>query len=431
MENVRRNFPGEIVIIDDEINDELSEIYEIKEYLCKNRFSVLSYESIPNVAELKEHKIGFIICDWRFSSFREDRNAEIVIQFLNEITESMFAPIFICTTLSKNTLEEILLAENGCKKYKGNDASCIFIVEKSNIKDDKIFTAINTWMEHNPSVKTMKEWERVLDVAKEKMLSSMYSETEFWPNILYKSFEEDGEDPSDGIGQFLTRSLVSWVGHTYKFSRYDNTTDLNQQDIRVILERERTLYYSEGERVITSTSIIYTGDIFESDNKKYINIKRQCDLMRDNKDLYLLCLNNAGRLSDHPIRLSEDKSKVCIVGKNYSLGDVKIDKINKAFDEVFSKTNTMHKGKFLEKVFEVIIPCVCGYEVCKIDLRTLSVVSMDVIRDKYKRVARLLEPYINIVTEKFGSYISSKGVMRTPETLLTHKFIYNETDETE
>lgn len=203
MENVRRNFPGEIVIIDDEINDELSEIYEIKEYLCKNRFSVLSYESIPNVAELKEHKIGFIICDWRFSSFREDRNAEIVIQFLNEITESMFAPIFICTTLSKNTLEEILLAENGCKKYKGNDASCIFIVEKSNIKDDKIFTAINTWMEHNPSVKTMKEWERVLDVAKEKMLSAMYSETEFWPNILYKSFEEDGEDPSDGIGQFL------------------------------------------------------------------------------------------------------------------------------------------------------------------------------------------------------------------------------------
>lgn len=53
------------------------------------------------------------------------------------------------------------------------------------------------------------------------------------------------------------------------------------------------------------------------------------------------------------------------------------------------------------------------------------------LTNENKRVARLLEPYINIVTEKFGSYISSKGVMRTPETLLTHKFIYNETDETE
>lgn len=428
MENVRRNFPGEIVIIDDEINEEESEIYEIREYLLKNRFPVLSYESVPDVTELKEHKIGFIICDWRFSAFTEEMNAKLVIQFLNSVTENMFVPIFICTTLSKDSLEEYLVAEHGCKKYKRNEASCIFIVEKSDIKGDKIFTAINTWMTHNPSVKTMKEWEHVLDVAKEKMLSSMYDETEFWPIILYKSFKDDGEDPSDGIGQFLTRSLVSWVGHTYKFDDYDHI-ELDQQDIKKILEYERTFYYPEEDRDITSTSIIYTGDIFEHDNKKYINIKRQCDLMRGNNSLYLLSLNKAGKLSDHPIRLSADRSKLCIVGKNYSLGDGELNSINHALDEAFSKTNTMHNGKFLEKVFEVIIPCICDYEVCKIDLRSLSVVSMKDIEDKYKRVARLLEPYINIVTEKFGSYISSKGSMRTPETLLTHRFIYDEKDE--
>ena len=78
---------------------------------------------------------------------------------------------------------------------------------------------------------------------------------------------------------------------------------------------------------------------------------------------------------------------------------------------------------FLEKINEVIIPCVCHLDVCKIDLRSLRVISVANLKTDYKRKARLLEPYISIVTEKFASYISSKGTMRTPESLLTHKFI--------
>lgn len=71
--------------------------------------------------------------------------------------------------------------------------------------------------------------------------------------------------------------------------------------------------------------------------------------------------------------------------------------------------------------------CVCHLDVCKISLRSLRVISVANLKTDYKRKARLLEPYISIVTEKFASYITSKGTMRTPESLLTHKFICQDT----
>lgn len=67
--------------------------------------------------------------------------------------------------------------------------------------------------------------------------------------------------------------------------------------------------------------------------------------------------------------------------------------------------------------------------VCRINLRSLKVISIETLKTDYKRKARLLEPYINIVTEKFATYVSSKGTMRTPEALLTHKFLIRDIDE--
>lgn len=103
--------------------------------------------------------------------------------------------------------------------------------------------------------------------------------------------------------------------------------------------------------------------------------------------------------------------------------------LNKALNTAFEKTNALYQGKFLEKTNEVILPCVYHLDVCRINLKSLNVVSLENLKNGYKRKARLLEPYINIVTEKFSTYISSKGTMRIPDSLLTHKYIYKNTDE--
>lgn len=424
MENIRTMFKGDIVIIDDEVNDASTDIYKIKQYLMENHFQTRSYESIPLVEEVRGLDIAFIICDWRFKDRDDDLNAEQIISFLNEVTCNRLIPIFICTSLDKQFVKNYLI--EGCKKFKDNYASCIFVVNKNEIQNEKIFDIIDQWISNNPSIKTMKAWEKAIERAKEKLFSDLYDESEYWPLVLYDSFEADGEDPNEELGQFLSRNLIARSSGSFEFEKI-KCRKLGSIDIVGVLDGERTFYYQDEN--VNDTTLLHTGDIFESAGKLYINIKRQCDLMRGNKDVYLLTLESAGRMGGAPVRLTEDKQSLCILGKEHNIAKKKLENINEALNNAFVKTNALHQGKFLEKNYEVIIPCVYHLEVCRINLRSLKVITVDTLKTDYKRKARLLEPYINIVTEKFATYVSSKGTMRTPETLLTHQFIICDIDE--
>lgn len=75
MENIRKMFKGEILIIDDEINDDSTDIYKIAQYLNENRFYVLPYEVFPDSSEICNVNISFMICDWKFTDGDEDLNA--------------------------------------------------------------------------------------------------------------------------------------------------------------------------------------------------------------------------------------------------------------------------------------------------------------------------------------------------------------------
>jgi len=426
MENIRKMFNGDILIIDDEVNDDSADIYKIVKYLEKNHFHVLPYESFPNSDDIRNLKIAFAICDWKFIDGDEDNNAELVINFLNEIMHDRLFPTFICTSLDKQFVKDYLV--KSCKKFKDNAASCVFVVNKVEMLGDGLFKIINQWLANNPSIKIMKAWESVIDSAKEKLFSDLYDESEYWPLVLWRNFETDGDDVNEELGQFLSRNLFSRASDTYSFEKIE-LSETKKLDVNLlkILDGERTFYYTDS--IIADDTLLHTGDIFEADDKLYINIKRQCDLIRGNADVYLLSLESAGKMGEAPIQLSADRKYLQILGKAHSVADKKVENINKALDNAFERTNALYQGKFLEKNHEVIIPCVCHLEVCRINLRSLQVVTIDTLKANYKRKARLLEPYINIVTEKFATYVSSKGTMRTPEALLTHKFIVRDSDE--
>ena len=70
------------------------------------------------------------------------------------------------------------------------------------------------------------------------------------------------------------------------------------------------------------------------------------------------------------------------------------------------------------------------YENIKNYLKELDIVKFESVEFKqYERVARLLEPYISIVTDKFAAYMSSKGSMRIPEELFTEKFFIDKSED--
>lgn len=423
---IKRMFVGEILIVDDDVYEEDTDAYVIANYLREQNFSVITKDTFPKENELVGHKLSMVICDWMFKRSDDDGNAREVIAFLNKVQSKEFIPVFICTSIDKIDVERYLTnSEYNCDRYKKNEASSIFVVKKGDIKGEKLFEFLEKWLLNNPSVKLLKEWETSLEIAKNNMFNDMYNASEYWPWVLAKTYKEDGEkNIGEAMGEFVTKNLLSRISdYGIEELEPDGSVDIS---VEAVLEGERCYYYSNG--TIDKDTSFKTGDILKKSGKFYIVIKRQCDLNRsDNSNLYVLKMSEVKNASVNPISISEDGMTIHILNNHYSLGETDISIINEELSDVYSKTRVLHKGKILEMNSQVIIPCVCGKKVVSIELKELILIEFkDNNVDKYTRVARLLEPYISIVTEKFASYMSSKGSMRTPEELFTGKYFIDD-----
>lgn len=424
IEYIKKMFVGEILIVDDQVYEEYTEACVMADYLKKQGFSVIEKETFPVENELAGHKLSMVICDWMLLKGNEEDNAQAVINFLNKIQSKEFIPIFICTSFDRNVVEQYLTdSKYNCKNYKANAASSIIIVRKEDIKNEKIFDFLTEWLLKNPSVKLLKEWEKSLEIAKNHMFNELYNASEYWPWVLAKTYHEDGEkDIGESMGEFVTKNLLSRIS---EYCIEDVIADANVDiDVATVLEGERCLYYQDN--AVTSQTSFKTGDILKKDNRWYIIIKRQCDLNRiQNDNLYVLKMSELKNVGVEPIAVSADGKTICIFNKMYPLDEADINTINEQLSEAYSKTRVLHKGKILEINSQVIIPCVCGKKVVSIDLTGLSCIEIKDI-EQYERIARLLEPYISIVTDKFAFYMSSKGSMRTPTELFTKKYFIDE-----
>lgn len=430
MEYTKKMFVGEILIVDDQVYEEYTEAYVMADYLKKQGFSVIEKETFPVENELAGHKLSMVICDWMLLKGNEEGNAQAVISFLNKVQSKEFIPIFICTSIDRNAMEKYLTdSKYNCKNYKANAASSIIIVKKEDIKNEKLFDFLKEWLLKNPSVKLLKEWEKSLEIAKNNMFNELYNASEYWPWVLARIYKEDGEkNIGESMGEFITKNLLSRISEYYieDVIPEDNVNI----DVATVLEGERCFYYQNN--MVTDQTAFKTGDILKKEDELYIVVKRQCDLNRtQNDNLYVLKITELKNVGVEPIFVSEDGKTIHIFDKEYPLGDTninKINEINKQLRVAFSKTRVLHNGKILEINSQVIIPCVCGKKVISIDLKELVLIEFKDI-EQYERTARLLEPYISIVTDKFASYMSSKGSMRTPPELFTKKYFMDETEE--
>lgn len=427
IEYIKKMFVGEILIVDDQVYEEYTEAYVMADYLKKQGFSVIEKETFPAENELAGHKLSMVICDWMLLKGNEDGNAQVVINFLNKIQSKEFLPVFICTSFDKGYVEEYLTSPKyNCKNYKANAASSIIIVRKEDIRNEKLFDFLKDWLLKNPSVKLLKEWEKSIEIAKNNMFNELYNASEYWPWVLSKAYKEDGEkNIGESMGEFVTKNLLSRIS---EYCIEDVMPDANVDiDVAAVLEGERCLFYQDNR--VTSQTAFKTGDILKKGRKWYIIIKRQCDLNRtQNDNLYVLKMSELKNVGVEPIFVSEDRKTIHIFDKKYPLDEVDINTINEQLSEAYSKTRVLYKGKILEINSQVIIPCVCGKKVISVDLTELSCIEFENV-EQYERIARLLEPYISIITDKFAFYVSSKGSMRTPTELFTKKYFIDEAEE--
>lgn len=378
MTDIVKLFSGVGVVIDEAIFEECDTpngIQQISESLQEMDIPVLEYDELPNDSVSQFHSISFVILDWNLSGERPIPEATINdnIDFIRRFKESCFAPIFIFSDEDPHDIQ-VKLEEN--ELYTNNCP--IFIKRKDELDTtEKLFSEIENWLKHTPSIYVLKEWEKAIREAKTKMLWALSSIHSAWPVVLTKAIQDDGGDePSE-----LMRLLQNNLSYRLEYPQLDvdilgsEVNGVGKDELRNLLECERFIPQAN------LPNHPFAGDIFLIEGSYYLNIRPDCDIIRspNDKKMYLL----KGKVVDETKINTEDKDAII-------------------FDS----------GEFLEKKNNCYVAFIEG-KIFNFSLRDIKMEKWKDIKDN--RIGRLLPPYITKVQQKYAAYLQRQGLPSIPE----------------
>jgi hypothetical protein len=378
MTNILELFSGIGVVIDEAIfekGDTLNGIQKISQSLKENHIPLLEYDELPDEFISQFHSVSFVVLDWNLSGERPIPDATINdnITFIRRLKDVCFAPLFI---FSDENPHDIQVKLEECGLYTKN---CPIFIKKKDELDttEKLFLEIEVWLKQTPSIYVLKEWDKATREAKTNMLWALSSIHPAWPSVLSKSIQDDGGDEPSELMSLLQNNL----SYRLVYPQFD--TDIIESQVDGIGKDElRSLL--ECERFIRQESIPehpFAGDIYLIDDKYFMNIRPDCDIIRSpkNKDMYLL----KGKIVDETTINSEDEGGIL-------------------FDS----------GEFLEKKNSCYVAFVQGNILC-FSLRDIELKKWKDIKDH--RIGRLLPPYITKIQQKYAAYLQRQGLPSIPE----------------
>ena len=362
----------------------------------------LTYDQLPEPESIDHFNgISFLILDWKLAAPDimegvrlpegvSEANISENIEFLEKLIKSCSVPIFIFTNESKDdvisTLQERgLYNEHGCNRIFVKNKS--ELSGKSNTARTRLFNTINKWAKRNPSVYVLKIWEGEYQEAKDKLFNDFFNISPYWPQILWKTFTDDGVNKSRELGEIITRNIYTRMSPS-EFSDEilkKRGKGIKKDAIRKVLEGERFIGLDHLDK-----DDIATGDMFREEyedngttkSRYYLNIRAQCDLMRS---------SNPGKIELY-----------CLKGR--VLNEKTINK----------KTGIPFiEGQFIEKVNHAIVGCIDDGQIIEFLFRDLKVKKWRDIEGK--RIGRLLPPYITRIQQRYALYLQRQGLPRTPE----------------
>jgi hypothetical protein len=397
MNNVLDLFKGVGVIIDDALANPNSAdvIWKIKKHFENKNVPVLPYSELPTNEKVSNfNTVSFLLLDWDLYGrlpagvSKPQTATEDNIEFIKQFNAVCFAPIFIFSNENTDDIKNKLSQEN---LYDASQNNHIFIESKSNLKQARtLFSKIKSWLQKTPSMYVLKEWESSLSKAKRDLFWDFYSTNPNWTNILKNTFQTDGVDENHELCTLIYKNLIARTNSPAFDEKIldKNVKSISKDDLRKVLECERFL---KNEKL---SDIPATGDIFkeeyqeggEAKYKYWINIRPDCDIVRNNNSIELYCLK--GRIIDEHKINKKQKDSI-----NFSIKDgngVFEEKINHAF------VAFIDDGKIIEFLF-----------------RDIKIKKWDEI--KAKRIGRLLPPYITRLQQKYSFYLQRQGLPAIPE----------------
>lgn len=398
--NINELFKGVAVVIDDEVNDESANIQKVLEQITSLHIPVVKYTDIPPEEDVSHFQsLSFVFLDWRLikpnlstadltdgvsvPSGLEDENITRNIEFIKRLYEICYCPVFIFTNEDKDAITNKLVSENVCVSERPSN---ILIEPKSSLQQDgSLQRAVENWIETNPSIYVLKEWEREYQKCKNRLFFDFQQMSPVWPQVMWKCFDKDGGNKSLELGELISRNL-----HT-RMQPFEFDEDL-LKDTGATVERAELRKVLEGARFLKELhpDDISTGDVFREEyqdagstkQRYWLNIRAQCDLLRE-KDPFLYCL----------------------------LGDELIQKTNGKIDNIH-----FSQGQYLENVNQAILPFIDDGKIVEFKFSEFKVCQKSLLSTaQIKRIGRILPPYITKIQQRFALYLHRQGLPRIPD----------------
>lgn len=377
MTDIKELFSGIGVVIDETIfakGGTPNSIQKIVNSLKDNHVPMLMYDELPDDSIPQLHSMSFLILDWNLSGVRPIPEATINdnIDFLKKLHSVCYAPIFIFSEEDPHDIE-VSLGSNGYDLTK----EPIFIRKKNAVDTAaKLFAEITNWLKQTPSAYLLKEWEKVSREAKTEMIWSLTNAHPAWPQILKVNIDNDGGDKDYDLLNLLQNNL------SYRINPIKLDDDILSQETIGEITKEDLRNILESERFIPNNKLPkhpFAGDIYKIEEDYFINIRPDCDIIREKKDLYLL--------------------------KGIIIDERKINK-RRGSDNI-----PFVQGEFIEKKNCSYVAFIQG-KVMRFNYRKLDIKRWTNIKEK--RIGRLLPPYINKIQQQYAAYLQRQGLPSIP-----------------
>jgi len=390
-------FHGIAVVIDDEIHDPKASIQEIQKAIADAGCHIVPLSGIPNEASVSNlREVAFFVLDWNLygaalkeiaaggsvsvPSGMEEANEESIVKFLRDLKKVRFAPVFVFT--DEPVADVIDKLKKHSDLYDETDPSHILVMAKGEVSQAGLFAVLTKWMDGAPSVYVLKTWERAYERAKNQLFLDFYVKSTLWPMIVWKNFKDDSMPPAallgDLIGRNLTSRMTTFACDLEPFTELLEGVEKNRDAYKDIVRR-----VLEGERFLAAERLgkdsFEPGDIFETDDAYWINIRPDCDCIPkgsdklDKLDLYLL------------------------KGAARPFADLKYDS---------------EYGLIPEQDNEAIVfPVHDGKALC-FKFRKLYMQKYKDLKDR--RIGRLLPPFLTRLQQRYSAYLQRPGLSRLP-----------------
>ena len=392
MVDVKSLMSGIAVVIDDALDpekeDKTDRIFQIVGKVEEElEIPFYTTHEIPSDAICRNllQSASFILLDWRLwengSSQLKKEGVRKNIEFL-EKAKDFFVPVLIFSNEDPsdiiNRLPQSLYELND---EHGEEKNFIFIKGKSELEEGNISDLIEGWIRKNASVYTLKAWEQAFYESKRNLFNSMYEKSLDWPKVFWKSYLDDGVDPSSSITGLVNDMLLGSI-RTDIFDKNileSGAHSVAGADIRSLMAEAS---FVKNEKLPENET--RSGDLFARPKGKYlINIRPDCDLLRQGEDVELYCIKGK-KMKNKEIKESLD-----------------IDK-----EERF-------KGRFNERASESISFSLLAGKSIRFNFKDLEIIKFSEVKEN--RVGRLIHPYITRIQQRYSLYLQRQGLPRIPE----------------